>query len=71
MKDKYRAFLAAGKLVKTEIKEMNCSFEFYPISDKIESLDYCRQFLSIPLRLLLENTFTSINRDLKEIFYYP
>ena len=57
--------LAAAKLLKTEIKEMKCCCEFYPNSDEIGPLEFCKQFVPKFLRLLLENIFTSTNKDLK------
>ena len=63
--EKESIILAAAKLLKTEIKEMKCCSESYPNSDEIESLEFCKQFIPPSLRLLLENIFTSTNKDLR------
>ena len=42
----------------------SCS-KSYPKSDKIGSLEFCKQFVPTYLYLPLENTFTSTNKDLK------
>ena len=53
------------KLLKTEIKEMKCCSESYPNSDEIGSLEFCKHFVPTSLHLLLENIFTSTDKDLK------
>ena len=63
--EKKRIILAAAKLLKTKIKEMNCCSESYPNNDKVGSLEFCKQFVSTFLCLLLENMFFSTNKDLK------
>ena len=40
---KKRIILAAAKLLKTKIKEMNCCSESYPNNDKVGSLEFCKQ----------------------------
>ena len=49
--EKVRIILAAAKLLKTERKKMKCCSESYPNSDKIGSLEFCKQFAltSLPL----------------------
>ena len=60
-REKKKRILAPAKLLKLEIKEMkNCS-KFYPNSDEIRSLEFCKQFVLTSLRLLLENVFASTN----------
>ena len=44
---------------------MNCCSESYPNNDKVGSLEFCKQFVSTFLCLLLENMFFSTNKDLK------
>ena len=66
-REKERIILAAAKLLKTEINEMKCCCESYPNSDEIGSLEFCKQFVSKALRLLLENIFTSTNKAFEGI----
>ena len=63
--EKERIILAAAKLLEIEIKEMKCCSESYPNSGEIGSLELCKEFVPTSLHLLLENIFTSTNKDLK------
>ena len=62
-REKERITLAAAKLLKTEIKEMEICSKSYPNSDEMGSLEFCKQFVLRSLRPLLENIFTSTNKD--------
>ena len=66
-REKERIILTAAKLLKPEIKEMKCCSHSYSNSDEIGPLEFCIQFIPRSLRLLLENIFTSTNKDLKVI----
>ena len=62
---KKKIILAAAKLLKTKIKEMKCCSEAYPNTDKVGSLEFCKQFAATIWYLLSENMFTSTNKNLK------
>ena len=64
-KKKEWIILAAAKFLKTEIKEMKCCSRSHPNSNEIGSLKFYKQFVPTSLPLLLENIFTSTNKDLK------
>ena len=44
---------------------MKCCSEAYPNSDKVGSLELCKKFAPTIWYLLLENMFTSTNKNLK------